>query len=100
MRTIPATWGTRSAAEARASNLPKPFRTGGIGIELGDLGDGRCLAGIDLDSCRQGQEIVGWALEVIQAFNSYTEISPSGGGAMIFFLIAADGVRKLQPLLG
>src|SRR4051812_31063135 len=34
----PCTWGTRSEAEARASQLVNG-QGGGIGIELGDLGD-------------------------------------------------------------
>src|SRR3954451_3201883 len=81
----PCTWGTRSEAEARASQLVNG-QGGGIGIELGDLGDGTSLGGIDLDTCRREDgTFEPWAYEIIEHFNSYTEISPSGTGAKIFF---------------
>ena len=48
----PATWGDRQAAEKRAVVLPKPLGLGGVGIQLGDLGNGRALGGVDLDTCR------------------------------------------------
>jgi putative DNA primase/helicase len=44
----PATWGTRTDAERRAALLPKLFGLGGVGLELGDLGDGYCIGGLDL----------------------------------------------------
>ena len=47
-----STWGTRPAAETRAGALPKPYDVGGIGLVLGDLGNGRILAGVDLDTCK------------------------------------------------
>jgi len=47
--TAPKTWGTRGAAEKRAQRLRKPGHRPGVGIMLGDLGGGLCLAGVDLD---------------------------------------------------
>lgn len=43
------------------------------------------ITGIDLDHCRDPQtgEIDLWAQQIVQRFNSYTEISPSGAGVHI-----------------
>lgn len=96
----PATWGDRAQAGRRAGKLPKPYGTGGIGIELGDLGDGRIMGGIDLDTCRdEAGTIAPWALEVVERFASYTEVSPSGTGAKVFFLADPAGLPELAPLL-
>ena len=66
--------------------LPKPYGIGGVGLELGDLGDSRSTGGIDLDACRQpGEPLASWAAEVVQRIASYTEISPSETGAKVFF---------------
>ena len=63
----PRTWGTRSAAELRASYLVNG-EGGGIGIELGDLSDGISLGGIDLDTCRREDgTFETWAREIITA---------------------------------
>ena len=48
----PSSWGTREAADKRASLLPRPYGAGGVGLEFTTLPDGRCTGGIDLDSCR------------------------------------------------
>jgi len=42
------------------------------------------ITGIDLDKCIEHGEIKAWALEIVQRFNSYTEISPSGKGLHIW----------------
>ena len=44
----PATW---AALDALLAALPKR-RMEGVGVMLGDLGDGRWLVGVDLDLCR------------------------------------------------
>src|SRR5689334_15426881 len=95
----PQTWNTRSAAEARARNLVNG-QGGGIGIELGDLGDGTSLGGVDLDSCSSEGEVKPWAMEVIQRLDSYTEISPSGTGAKIFFRYATKELPLLRAEMG
>ena len=46
----PATWLPRTEAEVVAQRIGNGGG-GGVGIELGDLGDGRYLGGLDLDSC-------------------------------------------------
>jgi putative DNA primase/helicase len=42
-------------------------------------------AGVDLDGCRDPEngEIEHWAMEIIEALDSYTELSPSGEGVHI-----------------
>lgn len=42
------------------------------------------LVGIDLDRAVAGGQIKPWAREIVDQFNSYTEISPSGTGLRIF----------------
>lgn len=96
----PGTWGRRVEVEAVAGRLPKPFGAGGVGIELGDLGDGRLLAGIDLDTCRdEAGELAPWAAEVVERFASYAEVSPSGTGVKVFFLTDAGTLAELAALL-
>ena len=96
----PRTWGDRAQAERRATALPKPYGLGGVGLELGDLGDGRILAGVDLDTCRNEAGVVAlWALEVMERFGTYAEVSPSGTGLKLFFLMNPAGLPELQALL-
>jgi len=82
----PSTWGTRKAAEARASRIVNG-QGGGIGIQLGDLGADTHLCGIDLDSCiADNGALAPWAAEIVSAIPTYTERSPSGRGLKMFFL--------------
>jgi len=52
----------------------------GLGIALGDG-----LTGVDLDHCRNPEtgEIASWAQKIINALDSYCEVSPSGGGVHV-----------------
>jgi hypothetical protein len=92
--TDPKTWAT----------LPRARVWGPVGIVLTKVGDGMYLAGIDLDTCRKDGIFEDWAQQVIDKFNSYWEISPSGTGAKVFFLInEADReavLAKLRKLYG
>lgn len=95
--TNPATWGTRKEAEAR--NLA------GVGIALGPnaIGDGKALYAVDLDGCRDPKsgEIASHARSIVEAFGSYTEISPSGTGLKIFFIAEAGHKgRAFSPATG
>ena len=95
----PRTWNTRSAAEIRARNIVNG-QGGGIGIELGDLGDGYSLGGVDLDTCRSpGGKLEEWAVDVIRRFKSYTEVSPSEMGVKILFKYHTADLEKLRPAL-
>lgn len=78
MSNKPSSWGSLAAAKTT-------FAGGGfdgLGIMLGDLGDGRFLVGKDWDLCRSPVtgEISAWAKRQIERWQSYVEISPSGTG--------------------
>jgi hypothetical protein len=71
----PETWASHSeAVKAR-----KERGYGGIGFVFTTEDD---LCGVDLDGCLNPEtgEIEDWAREIIEELDSYTEISPSGGG--------------------
>jgi len=75
---------------------------GGIGfVTTGriDIGDGRALVAIDVDGCRDPAtgEVAQWAWAVVLAFNSYTEITPSGSGLRIFASVTG-AVPKLRTI--
>ena len=80
--TDPATW----APFAKAKEAVSRHRLSGVGITLGDLGDGRWLIGLDLDLCRSPVtgEIRPWAREKIDRWNTYGETSPSSTGVKLF----------------
>lgn len=69
--------------------MPKPCGLGGVGLTLGDLGNGFALGGIDLDTCREPNtgSVEPWAREVIDQFASYAEVSPSRTGIKVYFLL-------------
>ncbi len=76
--TAPETWGTFAEAERAA-------------IRYGLAGAGFVFtpedpyAGVDLDNCRNPEtgELEPWAERVVEAFDSYAEVSPSGTGVKI-----------------
>lgn len=75
----PATWGTLAQAQAA-------FDTGGytgIGVVLGDLGDGTWLVGLDLDACLSPEtvQLADWARPHLERWRyTWHEVSPSGTG--------------------
>ena len=88
----PSTWGSRAAAQRRFAEHDTTLG-GGVGVELGDLGDGFSLGGVDLDTCLSESGFEPWAQQVIDRFGTYAEISPSGTGAKLFFrYVTADQV--------
>jgi hypothetical protein len=98
--TTPSSWRTRAVAGAA---LPKILngRGGGLGIVLGDLEDGTMLAGIDLDTCRNANgTFEPWAQEILDRFMTYAEISPSGQGAKLFFIVRREDFDAIRSLLG
>jgi hypothetical protein len=76
----PKTWGSFETAirNARWRDDLYPY----IGIVLGDLGDGRCQVGIDLDNCRNPEtgHVQPEAVAIMQRIGGYWEVSPSGYG--------------------
>lgn len=95
----PATWLTRTRAEAVAADLPAE-RLKGVGLFLGGAGDLR-FGGIDLDSCLGLLgDLEPWAAEVLARFPSYAEVSPSGTGAKVFFAYRAADLEPLRAIMG
>lgn len=96
----PATWGTRAEAEAAVPRVVNGTG-GGIGLQLGVLGDGRAIGGIDLDTCRASDgTLEPWAADVVARIGSYTEVSPSGTGAKVFFTFSAAELASLRTIMG
>ena len=101
----PHTWITRREAEACWQRMQREDRgvIGGVGLFLGDLDDDYALMGIDLDRCLDARgEPAQWAREVMERnrFDTYAEVSPSGQGVKVFFLIADADVPAVKQLLG
>jgi KaiC/GvpD/RAD55 family RecA-like ATPase len=97
----PATWGTKEQAIQLYKQLPLPCGDGGLGLVLTDIGGGYWVCGIDLDTCRaEDGSIAGWATEIIEPFASYTEISPSGTGVKIFFILKTGDLAGLRNEIG
>ena len=93
-------WGSRKAAEQRWHELDDG-RRGGVGIVLGDLDADHVLMGIDLDRCISNKGVIrSLAAEVIDRFDTYAEVSPSGRGVKLFFLVAAKDGDRIKDLLG
>lgn len=102
----PATWSDRAQAEACARALPPvpgmPHGKRGVSLVLGDH-FGVAIGGIDLDDCFTGdngtRQLAPWARDVMEEFESYSEISPSGTGIKIFFLYDPDIGPAVQEML-
>jgi putative DNA primase/helicase len=73
----PGTWSTLDAVRQQAHNYT------GIGFQLGVEPCG--IIAVDLDHCLIDGEVEGWARNVLAAFRSYTELSPSRQGFHVFF---------------
>ena len=102
--TDPATWGARADAEQAWHAIRRQALrgVGGVGIVLGQLDREYHLLGIDLDSCinTKTNQFRPWAQEIIERFDTYTEISPSGRGVKLFFRIRANQANEVKLLLG
>jgi putative DNA primase/helicase len=97
--TDPRAWETRDTAEDFAREF-LDGGPGGLGIALGDLGDGLYLCGLDLDSSLEDGALAAWAAPVVEALGTYAEISPSGCGLKAYFFVPAEEVRPFLDRLG
>jgi putative DNA primase/helicase len=95
----PATWMCRTEADRVAARIVNGLG-GGIGYELGDLGNDLFIAGLDLDSCLNGTGLADWAAVVLAAIPTYGEVSPSGTGLKLFFHLGSEDVRPFLDLIG
>jgi hypothetical protein len=80
------------------SNFFKIFDHGPLRGRFGigfDLLESQEIVVVDLDDCRNRHtgEIAAWALRIIRALDSYTEISPSGTGVKIYLNGTKPGGR-------
>lgn len=92
--TKPETWASLAETLKRFD----PLLHSGVGCVITSP-----YVGIDLDKCRDAEtgEVQPWALEVIAALNSYTELSPSGRGFHVWVKATkgtapAEGRRRGQ----
>ena len=98
--TDPNTWATRPEAQRAWIELQRSgSQAGGIGVVLGELNDGTSLMGIDLDGCYDGEHFTEWAEAVLQRFDSYAEISPSGRGVKLLFRVAARDIDSVRNIM-
>jgi hypothetical protein len=85
----PATWATF----AQATEYAYRHHLDGVGFEFSADDP---FAGIDLDDCRDPDTgaIDSWAQEIINEFNTYTEVSPTGTGVKLFVRgIVGKGIK-------
>jgi putative DNA primase/helicase len=84
--TNPKTWAPFEAAIAYAEE----HSMSGVGFVFTEDDP---FAGIDIDKCRNAEsgEIEPWARKIVDALDSYTEISPSGTGLHIFVKATLPG---------
>jgi hypothetical protein len=68
---------------AMGAYLAHPGEVHGVGFCMTGITD---VVGLDLDGCVTNGVLAPWASEVVNAVNSYTEVSPSGTGLRIFCL--------------
>ncbi|ADP71992.1 phage/plasmid primase, P4 family [Rhodomicrobium vannielii ATCC 17100] len=94
-REARAWWSRNRTVEALIGDP----RSGGIGVMLGDLGDGHLWC-IDLDGCLGNDGAAPHAADVVKRFGSYCEVSPSGRGLKLFFLISDTDVAALGVTAG
>ena len=74
----PSTWAVFDVALEYYHTHPQ--LVSGVGLVLRDTP----IVAVDLDKCIADGIIQPWAMRIIKAFNSYTEVSPSGSGLRLF----------------
>jgi putative DNA primase/helicase len=88
--TNPATWGTLESLTEKS--YP------GIGFALTGTDPFGCM---DIDNCRNPHtgEIAQWAMEIVEAYGSYAEVSPSGTGIHVWISCEAfDNLPKTNGI--
>ena len=93
----PKTWSTFQDALWRSTLAP--WRCDGVGFVFA-AADPYC--GVDLDNARDPESgrLRPWAQAVVDALNSYTEVSPSGTGVKIFLRGHCPGSGHKKPYPG
>ena len=79
----PSTFGGFSEVQNYAK-----ARYDGVGVGIFRLSDGSCLAAIDIDHCiDENENLSPMADDIMKTMRAYTEVSPSGRGIRILFLL-------------
>ncbi len=84
--TDSGTW----ASFSKASEAVERYGHAGVGFVF-TREDPYC--GVDLDNCIASGEVAPWAMEIVEALDSYTELSPSGTGLKIWVEASKSGER-------
>ena len=87
----PDTWGTFEEASNRLSYYPDRYN--GLGFIFSD---GSGLFGLDIDGCLDLEGIAPWARKILDKFQTYTEISPSGTGVKLYGIGEVPSGVKLK----
>jgi hypothetical protein len=73
----------------------------GVGLSLGELEDGRTLAGFDIDDAVVDRAMEEWARTLVRKVDTYTELSPSGTGLhVLFYGELSDKLRDRTAISG
>jgi KaiC/GvpD/RAD55 family RecA-like ATPase len=73
----------------------------GLGVVLGDTGQGEWIIGADLDECLDDDEAISpWAIDTLTILRTYTDKSPGGRGLKPIARIRAADVAEVRKLLG
>lgn len=94
------TWALLEQAKAFVSRLHGEKGKPGVGVVMGQPMGEYQIAGIDLDGCLdENGSLKPWAKKIVALAPSYTEISPSGLGVKIFFLVRPADIKKLREAM-
>jgi hypothetical protein len=97
--TDPSTWAPFPLIADTLRKQSSEFH--GIGIALGDLGQGEHACGIDFDSCLDDQgNLIPWAQAIVDALRSYIERSPGERGLKNFFRAKAEDALAVCAAFG
>ena len=87
--TDPCTWSTYEAA---TEFVERHHIYSGVGIVLTERDS---ITAIDLDDCiDEDEKLTPFARDIVDCFDSYTEVSPSGKGLHIFVYGQLPGTRR------
>ena len=86
----PSTWGS---FEAAVDLFKRREDIAGIGFQFRHEFD---ISAIDIDNCIENGVVDPVALKIIEDFDSYTELSPSGTGIHIFFLGTDKSINSVK----
>jgi putative DNA primase/helicase len=100
MRRFDQAWGTLNAALWAADE----HKLDGVGKVFHDDNpeEEDDLIGVDLDRVRDKDtgEVAGWAMNIVERFETYAEVSPSGTGIKLWIFGKLPGERRRNDAVG